>query len=97
MTMAFDLKDEYSKIIHAAIHPADKSVRPQMLKRKNNPEYYDILQAFKENTGLGVLLNTSFNLHGEAIVESPNDAISTFQRSDIDILLLGNKAVIRKK
>ena len=97
MTMAFDLKEKFLNSIPAAIHPSDKSVRPQMLKRKNNPEYYDVLDAFKDISGLGVLLNTSFNLHGEAIVESPHDAISTFQRSDIDILIIGDKAIIRKK
>jgi carbamoyltransferase len=95
MTMAFDLKPEFSDAIPAAAHPADGTVRPQMLKREDNPGYYDILRAMKEATGLGVVLNTSFNLHGEAIVESPDDAISTFLRSDLDILLFDHLAIAR--
>ena len=66
-----------------------------MLKREDNPGYYDIIAAFRERTGLGVVLNTSFNLHGEPIVESPEDAISTFLRSDIDVLLFDHVAISR--
>ena len=96
MTMAFDLKPEYKDILSGAVHPADKTARPQMLKRKDNPRYYDLLAAFKERTGLGVLLNTSFNLHGDAIVESPKDAMDTFMRSEIDVLLFDNVAIKRQ-
>ncbi len=95
MTMAFDLKPEYRNAIPAAVHPGDKTVRPQMLKRESNPGYYDIIEAFKGLTGLGCVMNTSFNLHGEAIVESPDDAIDTFLRSDLDILLFDSMAVSR--
>jgi carbamoyltransferase len=97
MTMAFDLKPEYIDIIPAVIHPADKTVRPQMLKRDDNPAYYDLISAFKKLSGLGILLNTSFNLHGEPIVESPEDAVSTFVRSDLDVLLFDNIAILRVK
>ena len=95
MTLAFDLKPEFRTAIPAAQHPADKSVRPQMLRHSDNPGYYDLLKEFKALTGLGVLLNTSFNLHGEAIVESPDDAIDTFKRSEIDILLFDHVALSR--
>ena len=66
-----------------------------MLRHSDNPGYYDLLKEFKALTGLGVLLNTSFNLHGEAIVESPDDAIDTFKRSEIDILLFDHVALSR--
>jgi len=95
MTLAFDLKQDFRRDIPAAQHPSDKTVRPQMLKREDNPDYYDIIAAFKERTGMGVVLNTSFNLHGEPIVESPEDAISTFLRSDIDVLLFDHIAISR--
>lgn len=95
MMMAFDLKPEYEDVIPAVIHPADKTVRPQMLRRNDNPGYYEIISAFKERTGLGVVLNTSFNLHGDAIVESPDDAINTFLKSDLDILLFDHRAILR--
>ena len=95
MTMAFDLKSGLVNGIPAVVHPADKTVRPQMLKRQVNPNYYDLLSAFKQLTGIGVLLNTSFNLHGDPIVESPDDAIRTFEKSDLDILLFDDIAVAR--
>ncbi len=95
MTLAFDLKEPFKNAIPAAQHPSDKTVRPQMLVREDNPGYYDIIAAFKERTGLGVVLNTSFNLHGEPIVESPADAISTFLRSEIDVLLFDHIAISR--
>ena len=97
MTMAFDLTDQYKDAIPAAMHPADKSVRPQMLRREANPGYYDIIAAFKKRTGIGAVLNTSFNLHGEAIVESPDSAIDTFLRSEIDTLLFDDIAVSRRQ
>ena len=97
MTMAFDIKQEFVDQLTAVIHPADKTVRPQMLKRELNPSYYDLLKSFKKITNIGVLLNTSFNLHGEAIVESPEDAISTFERSEIDILVFDHIAILRSK
>jgi len=96
MTMAFDLKPEHRDALSGAVHPADKTARPQMLRREDNPRYYDLLAAFKERTGLGVLLNTSFNLHGDAIVESPKDAVDTFLRSEIDVLLFDNVAIKRR-
>ncbi len=95
MTMAFDVRPEFHDQLPAVIHPADKTARPQLLERAANPKYYDLISAFKDITGLGVVLNTSFNLHGEAIVESPADAISTFDRSDLDVLLLEDMAICR--
>jgi len=97
MTMAFDVKPEFLEQLAAVIHPADKTIRPQMLKRESNPAYYELLEAFKARTGLGVLLNTSFNLHGEAIVESPEDAISVFERSALDVMIFDHVAISRVK
>ena len=95
MTMAFDLKPGFAEALPAVIHPADKSVRPQMLRRDENPGYHELLQAFGRRTGFECLMNTSFNLHGDAIVESPADAIRTFQNSELDILLFDEVAVSR--
>lgn len=95
MTMAFDLKEQYRDTIPAAIHPADKTARPQMLKREDNPGYYDLLKAFEKKSGMGCLMNTSFNLHGDAIVETPDDAIETFKKSDLDILMFDDVAISR--
>ena len=62
MTIAFDLKPEYYDSLPAVVHPADKTIRPQMLKKEDNPFYYEIMEEFKKISGFGVLLNTSFNL-----------------------------------
>ncbi len=95
MTMAFDLKPEFRSSIPAATHPGDKTVRPQMLRREDNPGYHDLLSTFGRRSGLECLMNTSFNLHGEAIVESPADAISTFERSELDVLIFDDVAISR--
>jgi carbamoyltransferase len=95
MTMAFDLKPGQADRIPAAIHPADKTARPQMLTRQANPGYYDLIAAFKARAGVGAVLNTSFNLHGDPIVESPDDAIATFEKSDLDVLLFDDLAIAR--
>ncbi len=94
--MAFDVKEEYIDKLPGVIHPADKSTRPQMLKKKDNPEYYNLIKDFEKITGLPVLLNTSFNLHGDAIVENANQAIDTFLKSNLDILILNDYTIIRR-
>ena len=97
MTVAFDLKERFIKKLPGVIHPADKSTRPQMLKKEDNPDYYNLIKEFEKISGLPVLLNTSFNLHGDAIVESANQAIDTFLKSDLDALILNNYLIIRSK
>jgi carbamoyltransferase len=78
--------------IPAVIHENDTS-RVQTLARDQNPRYYDIIEAFHQRTGVPVVLNTSFNLSGEPIVETPADAIATFCRSGLDTLVLGEYIV----
>lgn len=96
MTMAFDLKEKYIDQLPGVIHPADKSTRPQMLKKNDNPDYYNLLSEFEKFSGLPVLLNTSFNLHGDAIVENADQALNTFLKSDLDILVINNFAIARR-
>lgn len=69
--------------------------RLQTIRREWNPRYYGIVERFGQATGVPVLLNTSFNLRGEPIVDSPRDAFKTFSNSGIDVLALGNY-VVRK-
>ena len=95
MTMAFDMKPGFAGQLPAVVHPADKTARPQMLKREDNPGYHDLLQAFGRISGFECLMNTSFNLHGDAIAESPEDAIRTFENSELDILLFDELAIAR--
>lgn len=96
MAVAFDTTAEGRQALAAAVHAYDGSARPQVVTRQDNPEYHALLCAFAERTGVGALLNTSFNLHGEPIVESPLDAISTFQRSGLQYLLLGQWLVSKR-
>jgi len=87
MIITFDTTDRRREI-QAAMHPADFTVRPQVLARDENPAYWSIINRFAENTSVGAILNTSFNLHGEPIVASPEDALSTFVRSGLEYLML---------
>ena len=84
------------KALAGAIHGADGTARPQVLSRDQNPDYYDIIKAFENETGTGALLNTSFNLHGEPIVCTPEDALRTFERSELDVLMLNDTLVSRQ-
>ncbi len=73
-----------------AITHVDHSARIQTVDRNVNPEYYDIIKAFEERTGYGVVINTSFNVRGEPIVCTPEDAYACFMRTDMDCLALGS-------
>ena len=60
-----------------------------------NPRFFRLLERWGEVSGLPILLNTSFNLRGEPIVSTPEDALSTFRRSGLDLLVLGNFVVTK--
>ncbi len=94
--MAFDTTAQGRREIPAAIHPADFTVRPQILEEAANPEYYAIIGEFEKLTGVGALLNTSFNLHGNPIVLGPQQAIDTMNRSALDAVIIGRYLVTRK-
>jgi carbamoyltransferase len=76
-----------------AITHADGSARVQTVTSETNPRYHRLIKRFGEVTGVPVLLNTSFNLRGEPIVNTPAEALSTFARSGLDALVLGNMLV----
>ena len=73
----------------------DRTARVQTVNRRQNPIFYDLLTTFGALTSVPVLLNTSFNVSGEPIVETPADALRTFLSSQIDILIMGNCVVHR--
>ena len=72
-----------------AVTHIDYSARVQTVNRDTNPDYYDLISAFRDLTGCAVVVNTSFNVRGEPIVCSPEDAYRCFQRTHIDCLVLG--------
>ncbi|MBN1297453.1 carbamoyltransferase [bacterium] len=73
-----------------AVTHVDYSARIQSVSRETNPRYYALLKAFEERTGCGVIINTSFNVRGEPIVCTPEDAYRCFMRTEMDYLVLGN-------
>lgn len=90
MTVVYDIvSDEVLEQIPAVIH-VDKTARIQTVNQAENPLFYSLLQEMKILTGHGVVLNTSFNLANEPIVNSPKEAIAAFYASGMDALLLGN-------
>jgi carbamoyltransferase len=74
----------------------DGTARVQTVTRAENALFHDLLKAFEARTGIPVLLNTSFNVSGEPIVESPRDAVRAFERSEIDSLFIGDTMVLRR-
>jgi carbamoyltransferase len=73
-----------------AVTHIDYSARVQTVNGRHNPRYYRLIKSFKEKTGYSVLINTSFNVRGEPIVCSPEDAYLCFMRTEMDVLVLGN-------
>lgn len=73
-----------------AVTHVDFSARIQTVKRETNPRYYDLIKAFEDLTGYGVIINTSFNVRGEPIVCTPEDAYRCFMRTEMDYLVLGS-------
>ena len=87
MTLTFQVKPEKKAAIAAAVH-VDGSARVQSVTRDQNERYYDLIKSFAAKTDVPAVLNTSFNLKGEPIVNSPFDAIRTFYTSGLDALIL---------
>ncbi|MCD4707255.1 MAG: carbamoyltransferase [Candidatus Sabulitectum sp.] len=79
-----------------AVTHIDFSARVQTVDGKHNPRYHKLIKSFRERTGYGVIINTSFNVRGEPIVCSPQDAYLCFMRTEMDILALGNFLLYKK-
>lgn len=94
MTITFDVREPGVKSAPAVVH-VDKTARPQVVGKSQNPRYYKILKAYERETSLPVFVNTSFNVHEEPIVCSPEDAIRSLLRGSVDTLVMGNW-VVRK-
>jgi len=95
MLLAPYVKDGKAKLIPAITH-ADNTARVQTVSKADNKRYYGLIKAFERRTGIPVLLDTSFNVAGEPIVETPEDAIRCFLSTDIDTLCV-DRFVISKK
>ncbi len=96
MTCTFQVKVEYQKQLEAIVH-VDGSVRPQIVRKNAQPMIYELLQEIKLITGLGVCINTSFNLHEYPIANSPKDALNILKVGAIDYLILGDSLLSHTK
>ncbi len=88
MIEAFDSTPEGADVLVGGSHPFDRTIRPQLVNEMN-PGYRDIIRAFKKRTGVGGILNTSFNLHGSPVVGTPEIALDTLKKSELDGVALG--------
>jgi carbamoyltransferase len=80
-----------------AVTHVDYSARVQTVHKETNPKFYDLLKAFKKRTGCGVLVNTSFNVRGEPIVCTTEDAYRCFMRTEMDYLVVENFLIDKKE
>ena len=74
--------------LRGAMHQGDQTIRPQVLTEDANPSYYRLIKAFERRTGVGGILNTSLNLHGEPLAGTLDQALMTFERSGLRHLVL---------
>ena len=95
MLYVVDVKTEHRERVAATTH-VDGTARLQTVDREVSPLYYRLIERFESATGVPVVLNTSFNLKGEPIVNSPAQAYSTFSRSGMDMLVVGEHIVEKK-
>jgi carbamoyltransferase len=89
MTVTFDCTDEMAQSSPGVVH-VDQTARPQLVTERDNPSYYRIISEFRRRTGLPGIVNTSFNIHEEPIVCTPQDAIRAFQLGHLDVLAIGS-------
>jgi carbamoyltransferase len=94
MVLTAQVRPEKRSVIPAVTH-VDGSARPQTVEKEVNPLYWRLIDEFDKRTGVPVVMNTSFNLRGEAIVHTPTDAVRTFFSSGMDALIIGSFLVVK--
>jgi len=94
MNLTFTVREEMRPHIPAVVH-VDGTARPQTVRREINPRYYKLIEKVGELTGHAVVLNTSFNVKGDTIVNTPEDAVRTFLSTEMDVLAIGDYIVRR--
>jgi len=95
MTFSFQARKEWKDRIPEVVH-VDGSVRPQFVKREQNPRYYELLQCFYKETGIPILMNTSLNRRGEPMVCAPEDALKMFDGCALKYLAIGDYLVTKQ-
>jgi carbamoyltransferase len=89
MITVFDVREQKRGLLPSVTH-VDGSARPQTVSKETNPKYWKLIDAFKQLTGIPVLLNTSFNNNVEPIVDSVEDAVVSFLTTELDCLIVGD-------
>lgn len=92
MTITFDVTERCRSVAPAVVHEDDTS-RPQIVTERDNPTYYEVLQEYYDRTSIPLVLNTSFNKHGDSIVNTPREAIDAYRDGVVDLLVLGTYLV----
>jgi carbamoyltransferase len=88
MTIISDCSERFKKECGAAVH-VDGTARPQLVRAETNPSFHRLLREYKQLTGVGTVVNTSFNMHEEPIVCTPEDAVRAFLLGHLDYLAMG--------
>ena len=96
MTLTFDCTDSMKRDCPAAVH-VDGTARPQLVSKENSPSFHKILTEYYKLSGIPTVINTSFNMHEEPIVCSPDDAIRAFMQGNLDYLAIGEFLVEHPK
>ncbi len=96
MATAFLMKKKFWNKFSSAIH-IDGTARPQFVEKNDNPNFYKLLKELKKLIGFGIVINTSYNLHGRTIVNTPRDAIVDFKDCNIDELYIEGYRLIKNK
>ena len=96
MTMLYDTREEWQDKIPAVVHPVDKTARIQIVTENSNPKFYELINKFNEVAGIPVLLNTSFNVHGEPIVCHPKEGFVHLDNGIVDILVVNDNIYTKK-
>lgn len=96
MTTTFNVKDVWKKKVPAITH-VDGTARPQLISKEVSPNYYAIVNEFYVLTGIPLVMNTSFNIHEEPIVSSPQDALRSLESGAVDCILFNNTILVTRK
>ena len=91
MTMCYNTRPEWQEKLPTVVHPIDKTARVQYVTKENNFLFYKILKEYKKEKGFGCLVNTSFNIHNEPIVNKPEEAFVHLKNNIIDYLITPSK------
>ena len=96
MMFVGQVRPDKQQAIPAVTH-VDGTARLQTVNEHNNEKLYRLLKEVKKRTGIPILINTSFNIKGEPIVETPNDALQAFLNCDMDILVIDHVLIKKQK